>query len=94
MKSDGRVVGTALSIRQVRTPLASLQTGQMWPSGHGFVSCACATTKKAEMMIPTTVRRTAIHLLPAHEPKAGVASRLMLRGAVHRGFIWIMIGFW
>jgi hypothetical protein len=28
-----------LSTRQVRTPFSSLQTGQVWPSGHGFRSC-------------------------------------------------------
>jgi hypothetical protein len=29
----------------------------MWPLGHGFSSCACATTPKAEAMNATTVRR-------------------------------------
>jgi hypothetical protein len=55
---------SGLSTRQVRTPFSSLQTGQMWPSGHGLPSCACAATQRAETMIPMTAGRvTAIHLL-------------------------------
>ena len=51
-----------LSTRQVRIPFSSLQTGQMWPLGHCFASCACATTHRAETMSATTVRRmTAMH---------------------------------
>jgi hypothetical protein len=45
--SCGNAGCPGLSTRQVRTPFSSLQTGQMWLLGHGFPSCACATTLKS-----------------------------------------------